>query len=439
MKFVHAGAIYAVANIASAGVPFLLLPLLTRVLGPSEFGQVVNFSLLVTLCLTVAGLNAHAALGVVWFKRSREEVPAYTATALAVAAGSTLLITPVVALALWWFPEHSSGVTPVWGAIAALTAGSGVVLNCRLVLWQSQGKAIHSAVFQFGASVLNVGLSLFAVLALHWQGDGRNAGIAAASVLMACLSFAVFAGAGELRWAPQREQMKTLVAFGLPLVFHSLAGVLLSSADRWTVSVKLGAHELGVYGAGAQLGMVMAVLADAFVKAYSPWLFARLTSDDPEDAHCAVGAVYTAMPTFVVMAIIVGAALFAASAYLLGPQYRAAAVVLPWFMLGGAFSGMYLCTSVMYFFAGRTSLLATVTTMAALCGAATTWLLVGNFGIRGAAIGYAMTQGMLALFTNAVAFKSFDLPWGEPRKALRVWTRRLLAQPQLPTTSTQGS
>ena len=65
MNFLHSGAIYAAANIASAGVPFLLLPLLTRVLGPVEYGHVVSFTLLVTLCLTVAGLNAHAALGVV--------------------------------------------------------------------------------------------------------------------------------------------------------------------------------------------------------------------------------------------------------------------------------------------------------------------------------------------------------------------------------------
>lgn len=437
MKFVHAGAIYAVANIASAGVPFMLLPLLTRVLGPTEYGHIVGFSLLVTLCLTVAGLNAHAALGVVWFKRSREEVPVYTAMALAVAAGSTLMTAPAVALVLWLYPGNASGITPAWGAIAALTAGAGVILNCRLVLWQSQGKPIQSAAFQFGASVLNVGLSLFAVFVFHWQGDGRNAGIAVSAVLMACLSFAVFVGAREVRWAPQSDQIKTLVAFGLPLMFHTLAGVLLSSADRWTVSVRLGSHALGVYGAGAQLGMVMSILADAFVKAYSPWLFARLTSNAPEERHCAVGAVYAAMPTFFGIAAIVGIVLYGASTVLLGPQYRAAAVVLPWFMLGGAFSGVYLCTSVMYFFAGRTSLLAMVTTSAAFCGAGLTWLLVGAFDIQGAATGYALTQGLLALFTSVVAFRAFDLPWSEPRKALQVWANRIFSKPPSATPSTQ--
>jgi hypothetical protein len=75
MSFLRAGAIYAAANLVAAAVPFLLLPILTRVLGPDQYGQVVNFSLLVTVCMTLAGLNAHAALGVVWFKQPREKVP----------------------------------------------------------------------------------------------------------------------------------------------------------------------------------------------------------------------------------------------------------------------------------------------------------------------------------------------------------------------------
>lgn len=129
------------------------------------------------------------------------------------------------------------------------------------------------------------------------------------------------------------------------------------------------------------------------------------------------------MPTFVCIAALVGAVLHWASGTLLGPQYRAAASVLPWFMLGGAFSGVYLCTSVLFFFSGRTGLLASTTLSSAVCGAVSTWFLVSSLGVDGAAIGYALTQGVLALSTSTVAFKSFDLPWREPCKALSAWGR----------------
>ena len=326
-----------------------------------------------------------------------------------------------MASVLLLFPGLGSGISPAWGAAAALTAGSSVILQCRLVLWQSQHRPVSNAVVQFSASVLNVVLSLIAVVLLGWGGDGRNAGISVAAGLMACLSIGLFIKSGEVRWAPDREQLKTLVAFGLPLVLHTLAGVLLSTADRWTVSVTLGSHALGVYGAGAQLGMVMAVLADAFVKAYGPWLYSKLASSRDEDKLCAVGAIYAAMPTFTCVAALVGTMLHWASGALLGPQYRAAADVLPWFMLGGAFSGVYLCTSVLFFFSGRTGLLASATLSSAVCGALCTWFLVSTLGVTGAAIGYALTQGLLALFTSTLAVKTFDLPWREPGKALSVW------------------
>ena len=108
MRFLRSGVIYAGANIASAAVPFLLLPLLTRALSPTEYGHVVEFSLLVTLCLTVAGLNAHAALGVLWFKQPHAQLPALTATALALAVASTLIVAAIVASLLMLFPDLGS-------------------------------------------------------------------------------------------------------------------------------------------------------------------------------------------------------------------------------------------------------------------------------------------------------------------------------------------
>ncbi|MCE9659477.1 MAG: oligosaccharide flippase family protein [Burkholderiales bacterium] len=423
MKVLRAGVIYAAANVASAAVPFLLLPLLTRMLDPAEYGHVVAFALLVTLCTTVAGLNAHGALGVAWFKRPHDQMPAFTATALALAAASTASVAVIVASVLAAFPRLGSGISPLWGAVAAITAGSGVILQCRLVLWQSQHKPVMNAVLQFSASVLNVSISLVAVVLLGWGGEGRNGAIALAAFLMACLSIGLFVRSHEVRWAPEREQLTTLALFCLPLVLHTLAGVLLSTADRWMVSVNLGSHALGIYGAGAQLGMVMAILADAFVKAYAPWLYSKLASEAIEDKHCAVGAIYTAIPAFACLAAVCGALLIWASDALLGPQYRAAASVLPWFMLGGAFSGVYFCTSVLFFYSGRTGLLATATLSSAICGTLCTWFLVSTLGVQGAAIGYALTQALLGLVTSSVAFLTFDLPWRQPARALSVWGR----------------
>lgn len=426
MSLLRSGAIYAAANLTSAAVPFLLLPLLTRVLSPAEYGKVVSFSMLVTACMMLSGLNAHAALGVAWFKRSRDTLPAFAATAVTLAVASTVAVAGLAALVLAIWPHLASGLSPWWGAAAAVTAGAGVLLQCRLVLWQSQQKPLPNAALQVTSSTLNVTLSLIAVLWLGLGGDGRNDGILLAAVCMALIAVALLAHAGELRWQPQATHFRDLVAFGLPLVLHSLAGILLATADRWTVSSFLGDRALGVYGAGAQLGMVMSILADAFVKAYGPWLYAKLTSDQESDRYCATGAIYMAAPMFFVLAAFVGLVLYLTAGWVLGTQYGEAMVVLPWFMLGGAFNGVYLCTSVLFFFSARTGLLSMATLSAAVCGAVCTWYITHRLGMVGAAMGYALTQGLLALFTTTVAVFSFDLPWRCPGAALHHCSRQLL-------------
>jgi hypothetical protein len=38
--------------------------------------------------------------------------------------------------------------------------------------------------------------------------------------------------------------------------------------------------------------------------------------------------------------------------------------------------------------------------------------------MQGAAMGYAATQGILAMFATVVAIRNFDLPWFEIRRAV---------------------
>lgn len=428
MKFLRTGLIYVVANVMSATIPFLLLPILTRALSPDEYGQIVGFALWVTFCLTLSGFNAHAALGVIWFRQPKAEIPVYVGAALGLALASTVVIASSAAILLEIWPELSGGLTPGWGVVAALTAGANVILQCRLVLWQSQQKALHSATLQLTASGLNLGLSLAAVFLLGWGAAGRNAGIAVSAGMMACTAIYLFYASREVRWSMRWDEMKLLLAFGVPLIFHALAGVLMGTADRWIISIHLGSGSLGVYGAGAQLGAMMAILADAFVKAYGPWMYEKLASSNTADKHCAVGAIYAMAPTFLGAAALLSIALHFASNILLGPRFHDAVPLLPWFMLGGAFTGVYVSTSVLYFFSGRTALLSSITLSSAMLGTVCTWILVLYYGVVGAAMGYAVTQALLAMFVGAVALRSFDLPWCEGRKAIAVWAQLALGQ-----------
>lgn len=419
MRLLRSGLIYTAANLAVAGLPFLLLPVLTRALAPAEYGKVVAFALLVVLAGAFAGFNVHAAVGVMWFRRKAEDMRALVAAAVWLAVFSTLLVAPVLALILMLFPTVGAGLHPLWGCVAAITAGANVVLQARLSLWQAQEKPFLLGGLQISTAALNLALSLLAVLILGWGAAGRNGGIALATLVAAATAVFILARRREMGGVIRPGHFRDLIRFGAPLTLHILAASALSTADRWAVSFRLDAETLGIYGAGAQLGMVMAILGDAFVKAFAPWLYGRLSGGGEEDQLRVVGAAYAVIPAFLLLGLAVGVVLHATAGVVLGPRYAASTVVLPWFMLGGALNGVYLSTSSLYFFSGRTGLLAVVTMTSGAISLAVTIALTWALGMTGAAMGYAAAQGLLGLTAFLVAIRSFNLPWGRPFAALR--------------------
>ena len=53
--------IYFAASVAEAMVPLLLMPILTRHLGPAEYGRLAMFQLAIAALAPVVGLGLHSA------------------------------------------------------------------------------------------------------------------------------------------------------------------------------------------------------------------------------------------------------------------------------------------------------------------------------------------------------------------------------------------
>lgn len=420
----RSGAVYLLANIASSAVPFFLLPILTRALTPEAFGAVVGFFLVATLTAPLAGLNAHGAVGVAWFNRQRAGLPAYVGAALVVAAVSSVALAGVIGTAAGVTPL-SQTVSPGWAMAAVVMAGAQIVVQMRLVLWQSQKRPVPVAIMQFGGSMLQIGLALTAVLWLELGADGRNGAAVVGALAMAAIALVALALEGEVSGRIHRGDIVAVVRFGGLLVPHAVGGVLMVTVDRVVVGARLGAAELGMYGAAAQLGTVVAVCADAFGKAYSPWLFERLKADRDEDRLVAVGAMYALIPIALVGGACAAVVMVLFSGAFLGPAYAAAAHLMPWFVAGGVATVIYLGVSPLFFFHERTGRLSATTLPAALAGAACTIALVLFGGTRGAAAGFALTQVLLTTSVWFVAVQTFAMPWTQPRRAFQAFWRAL--------------
>lgn len=418
-QLLRSGAIYGLANVLAAAVPFLLLPVLTRALSPDEYGEVVSFFMLVSVCAALAGLSLHGAVGLRWLDKSRGDPKGYTKTALLLVLGSTAL---AAALAALLGPAVGIGLSPGVCAMAALVAGCMSLQGMRFAVWQCRHQALPAATLQVVSAILGLSLSLGAVLVFSWGSSGRIGGALLASLVIAGFSVvSLFCLTGDKK--PSTCDARALLRFGLPLMPHAMAGALLGSLDRFAVSSQLGLGALGVYGAASQLGLVINVLADAATKAFTPQIYAMLSRNTVRDRLRVVALCYISVPAWLLVALLLWIVLLMGGEVLLGERYLAAIDLAIWFLLGGALTGAYLSIAGIFFFTGKTEWISVATLTACAIAALTAPILVAHYGIKGAALSYCTGQAVLFLVSWFLSMRVKPMPWRHPRLALRVLVR----------------
>jgi O-antigen/teichoic acid export membrane protein len=418
-QLVRSGSIYGLANVMAAGVPFLLLPVLTRALSPAEYGEVVSFFMLVSVCAALAGLSLHGAVGLRWLDMSRGDPRGYTKMALLLVLCSTALAAVLAGLV---GPAVGIGLSPGVCAMAAVVAGCMSLQGMRFAVWQCRDHALPAATLQVVSGIMGLLFSLGAVLLFSWGSAGRIGGAALASMIIAGFSaVSLFRLIGDSK--ANIGDASGLLRFGLPLMPHAMAGALLGSLDRFAVSSQLGLGALGVYGAASQLGLVINVLADAVTKAFTPQIYAMLSRNTVRDRLRVVAFCYISVPAWLVVALVLWVALLMFGGVFLGVRYLAAIDLAIWFLLGGALTGAYLSIAGIFFFTSKTEWISVATLAACAIAALLAPTLVNHYGVKGAALSYCSGQAVLLLAAWLLSMRVKPMPWRHPRLALRVLFR----------------
>ncbi|MBS9404058.1 oligosaccharide flippase family protein [Halomonas sp. TRM85114] len=403
--------IYLFSNILNAAIPFLILPILTRNLEPSEYGQVAMFQTLIAALTAFVGLNAmNAATRKYYDDINQEELAKYIGACLQILAVSGLLVLGLLyALGPWIAP--SLGISTFWVLMAVLVAAGNFVMRLRLGQWQVRKKPLHFGAMQISMSLINALLSIYLVVVISMGPEGRMTGQLVAPLLIGLLGLVLLYRDGLVSLGWHTRYIKDALAFGVPLIPHVGGIFLLTTVDRFFVNKYLGLEAAGVYMVAVQLAMAMGICFDAFNKAYVPWLFERLKRDDPAQKRRIVKGTY---------GYFVLAAFMALLAFLLGPyvvvwmageRYAEAGSVLGLLAIGQAFQGMYLMVTNYIFYAKRTGRLSLATIGSGLFNIALMMLLTPIFGLHGAAAAFAIAMGVRFLATWFVSHKSHPMPW----------------------------
>lgn len=416
-ELMKSASIYTGSNILTSAIPFLLLPILTRVLSPADYGIVAMFGIMVSIFAAFTGLNTHGAISIRFFEQERIYLPQYVASCLLI----LLLSTSVVLLCTYLFKgvlASLSSVPEEWLMIAVLVAAMQFVVLVRLSLWQVSKQAWKYGAMQVGQSGLNSGLSLWFILVVGLAWEGRTLAIVIASPIVLIIAFTSLWRDGLIRSSINLKYIKDALRFGVPLIPHTLGALLIAAIDRIMVTNLLDVSQTGVFTVALQIGMVLSLLTGAFNQAYAPWLFKHLKSRDGAQKIQIVRYTYLYFVVVGCIALTLGQLAPVILSVLVGKDFRAGASIVITVAAGFAFGGMYYMVTNYIFFAGATARLAFITLTSGVINVVITYLLISKHGLAGAGYGFMISQAVLFLGTWFLAHRVYPMPW---KKALIEW------------------
>jgi len=404
----RASGIYTVTSIINAGIPFLLLPILTRYLSPEDYGIVTMFSLLVSIFGVFTGLSVHGAINRVYFEKDIN-FKEYVANCIFILFISSIL-TFIVVFAIKGFISNISGVPENWVLIAVILSFFQFLILSNLAIYQARMKAKEYAILQIGQSLLNVLFTILFVVIIGFKWEGRLLSQFLTVFIFGIFSFIIIYKYWT-EWSINKNYIKHALKFGVPLMPHTIGGMLMVSTDRFIITNILGLKEAGIYTAGLQVGMIIQLFADSFSRAYAPWLFEKLNQNYYNTKIKIVKFTYIYFIVIILFALILAISAPFLMKLLVGKSFYESSSVVLWIALGGAFNGMYYMVTNYIFYAYKTYLLTWITLFSGLINVPLTYLLTKNFGIIGSGMSYSLVLFLFFLLTFILSAKVYKMPW----------------------------
>jgi len=411
---------YLVSNVFNAAIPFALIPILTRLLTPEEYGKIAMFQVLVAALSAVTGLSVHGAANRKFYDpdTGHNEIKLFIGSCLQILIISFGVALLFISLFLNKFSELLS-INPEWILFALIVSLSGFVINIRLGQWQIRKQARAYSGFQIFSGLLNALITLLLVVLILRGAEGRIEAIAIAAVVSLLVSLCFLHKDNLLsffNWNP--GYINEALRFGIPLIPHIIGVFLLTVIDRFVVKIELGLDKAGIYMVAVQFSMILALLFDAINKAYVPWLFERLRRDDVNEKQNIVKLTYFYFLLLLCLSLVgfIAGPLIVEST--VGEEYKPAGNIIGWLVLGQVFGGMYKMVTNYIFYSKLNGRLSIVTITAGLLNLILIYFLISLIGLKGAAIAFCLTMFIQFVFTWWMAQKCHPMPWLNAMKAI---------------------
>ncbi|AYA08354.1 polysaccharide biosynthesis protein [Rahnella aquatilis] len=258
--------------------PFLLLPVLSRALGPEQYGKISLFNAYVAVFFVFIGLNASAAI--IKYEYTQEDYNSADYFFSSVIISSVAFILCV------------AGVYAFYPSDIIILAAIAGYFQCIYTNLVSINQSRKEAKKYMTAQVLNAAMS-FVITLLFLYCFKVSYEIRVYAIILGFLISIFISSWSNRNWLKQadfcfdtvKKTSSQLLLFGIPLIIHNMSFLARSGLDRIMISNYFSSSTLGNYSASFQLSVIITVVLMALNKALTPHLYSQLKNNKISRKH----------------------------------------------------------------------------------------------------------------------------------------------------------
>lgn len=402
--------LYVLSSTFSKAIPFLLLPILTHYLNPTEFGQFSIFQVILAFAIALFGMNIQTNITVNYFRVNKNKLSLYFGNILLILLFNSFLLF----FFLFIYSFYSSSIFSIsinYIYFLPLLVLFSLIVEIYTSLLRSQKQVVKFVLIEVLSTVSRFTLVSLLVIyfALGWESFPIGSIITLFLASLYCMYSLYRQNYIIIKY--DKKILKSILLLCIPLIPHAIGGMAIAMSDRLFIEKIVGMHEVGVYAVGYSFGMIVSLFSDAFIKAWSPWFYEKMNDLNDHGKRQIVKVTYLYIIFILLFSIVVYTISLFLIPFMTSPEYHSATKYVFWIALAYSVQGIYKIFFPYLVHFSKTKYLAITTFLAAIFSLIGNYFFIHQYGAVGAAYSTILAFIISSISVFYIAMKQVKLPW----------------------------
>ena len=378
--------IYTLLGFINKVFPLVLLPFLTRVLTPSDYGIIAMFATVRTFFNPFTNFGTASSLERYYFDKKEINYKDYLSNVFFIIITCTFFFG---AIFLLFKNEISSlsGVPKSFLWIVVVVSFGSIINRINLIIYRVKFKSISFSILNIVESSLYPILMIIFALGfkLGWRADVYSQLIVYSSLGVWGTYILIKNDLLDLKIALNKDYIKKALSFGLPMFIHTFGIFFVNMSDKLLINNFLGLEKTGIYNIGFKVATMVLFFVTAFNNAYTPWLYSKLKLKTKSSIKKAYLSSYYSILFVVFLGVTLLIFLPFLYPILVGEKFQTSINISKIIIIAQIFNAFYLLLMGYILFEKKTKYIMYITLSTSIVSVGLNFYLIPIYGIVGAA------------------------------------------------------